>query len=346
MLALPDGDLLVTDLGGWDPGRGRVWRLTPRPGEPPALRLLLRGLDLPHTLTRGPDGKIYLGEMSRISRFDPEAPDPQASLTPVVTGLPDNRLHDNRHPLSAFLFDGDGALLVNVGAPSDQCPPKPGESRCAEGERRAAIWRYAPAGPGAWASTPTVHARGLRNSLALIRTRAGTILQAENSIDVATPDWPPEELNQIVAGRHYGWPYCIGMNTPAPAWRARNVPCSRYARPLMLLPPHGAPLHLLEYDGAMFPELSGHLLVSLHGYRPAGGRILALELGPDGKPKADRKPLDLTPGWAALAGQRPKGAPVGMTVTPDGALWVADDRNGAILRFARSEPLTPRPSVR
>lgn len=337
LLALPGGDLLVVDLGIWDPGRGSVWRLTPRPGGEPQLKRLLARLDLPHTLAVGPDGAIYLGEMSRISRFDPDAADPQATLTPVVTGLPDNRLHDNRHPLSAFIFDADGALLVNVGAPSDQCPPKPNEARCAEGERQAALWRYAPLGPGKWAAEPTVFARGLRNSLALIRTRAGAIVQAENSIDVADRAWPPEELNVIQAGAHYGWPYCMGANQPAPAWKSRKLACAAYRRPIVLMAPHGAPLHLIEYRGAMFPALQGRLIVSLHGYRATGSRLMAYVLDDGGRPTT-AKPLDLTPGWRAVKGRRPNGAPVGMAVTSDGAIWVADDRNGAILRFATDRP--------
>lgn len=338
LLPLPNGDLLVADLGTWDAGRGAVWRVTPKPGGEAVVRPVLRKLDMPHTLAFGPDGKIYLGEMSRISRFDPDAADPQASLTPVVTGLPDNRLHENRHPLSAFVFDADGALLVNVGAPSDQCPPKPGETACADAERQAAIWRFAPEGPGKWARAPTVHARGLRNSLALTRTRAGAILQAENSIDVTTPNWPPEELNVIVAGANYGWPYCMGANEPAPAWRAKKPSCAKFRKPDLLLPPHGAPLDLLEYRGAMFPELQGRLLVTLHGYRPTGSRILAIELDAKGLPKPGQKPRDLTPGWQAVRGKRPAGAPVGLAVTPDGAIWVADDRSGAILRFAKPTP--------
>ena len=334
LLPLPGGDWLVVDLGTWDPGRGSVWRLTPKPSGEPAVKRVLSKLDLPHTLAVGPDGKVYLSEISRISRFDPDAADPQATLTPVVTGLPDNRLHENRHPLSAFIFDADGALLVNVGAPSDQCPPRPGEARCAEAERHAALWRFTPDGPGKWGLEPTVFARGLRNSLALVRTRAGTVLQAENSIDVPDSAWPPEELNVIEAGAHYGWPYCMGAGQPAPAWKARKVSCAPFRRPARLAPAHGAPLDLVEYRGAMFPELTGRLLVSLHGYRPTGSRILAYALDEAGRPTA-AAPIDLTPGWRAVKGRRPSGAPVGLSVAADGAIWVADDRNGAILRLAR-----------
>jgi glucose/arabinose dehydrogenase len=46
------------------------------------------------------------------------------------------------------------------------------------------------------------------------------------------------------------------------------------------------------------------------------------------------EPLVLTPGWSLKRGVRPAGAPVGITIARDGALWVADDRNGTILRIA------------
>ena len=48
--------------------------------------------------------------------------------------------------------------------------------------------------------------------------------------------------------------------------------------------------------------------------------------------------LMLTPGWNAVAGTRPMGAPVGLGVAPDGAIWVAEDKNGTILRIAADRP--------
>ena len=370
LLFLPNGEILVVDLGAWVAGKGSVWRLVARPGQAPQLIRLLSGLDVPHTLAIGPDGRLYLSEMSRIVRFDPAATVPGDRVETVVTGLPDNRLHDDRHPLSSFIFDADGALLVDVGAKSDQCPPDPNNpgAPCAEiqGEHpSAAVWRFAYLGAGRWAQTPTTFSHGLRNSLALTRHPSGTILQGENSIDVDDPDFPTDAINALKAGADYGWPYFVQAASPAPAWSGHNpLDCAGPKRtpPVLLLPPHGAPLSMLYYQGAMFPELAGRLLVSLHGYRTTGSRIVAYDVdsagvptsakgaryavyGRGGKPPSERRfragpaahGLILTPGWDTVAGQRPAGAPVGLAVAPDGALWVAEDRNGAIVRFARND---------
>jgi glucose/arabinose dehydrogenase len=120
---------------------------------------------------------------------------------------------------------------------------------------------------------------------------------------------------------------------------------------------------MLYYDGKMFPKLRGKLLISLHGYRPAGARIAAFAVdrrgipllaanahfdayaGPEGNetislPYAGpgSEPLILTPGWNNVNGSHPLGAPLGLAVAEDGAIWVVEDRNAAILRIARDRP--------
>ncbi|MEI9886835.1 MAG: PQQ-dependent sugar dehydrogenase [Rhizomicrobium sp.] len=275
-------------------------------------------------------------------------------------------------PLSFFIFDANGDLLVNVGAPSDQCAThgKPnGTTACVESEgdeKTAGVRRYAYLGGGRWNPHFTMFARGLRNSLGLVRHASGTLLQAENSIDYPPADSPFEELNVLRDGAHYGWPYCYDMASAAPVWAksgAMDCRSAAHEKPVRLLPPHAAPLSMLYYDGAMFPALRGALLMTWHGYRPTGARIAAFAvdgrgipvLTPNARyaayagatgddtitkpyPGPASEPLLLAPGWNRIAGERPMGTPVGLAVAADGAIWVTEDKNATILRIAPDRP--------
>lgn len=369
LLQLPDQkSWLVSDLGAWTVKLGKIWLLEVNSPSNVQLREVIGGLALPHTLAYGPDGAVYATEMNRIFRLDLKT----SVATTVVDGLPGNRLHIGRHPLSHFIFDGNGDLLVNVGADTDQCADantgvRIGE-KCAEAEgseARAVIRRYPYLGDGRWNQTPTVVARGLRNSLVLVRHSSGTLVQGENSYDFApTAERPYDAINIIKQGANYGWPYCYDMDQPTPAWAtAKVIDCrsDAHEKPTVLLPPHSAPLGAVYYSGAMFPDLNGKLLMSWHGYRPTGSRIVAFDVDSNGVPIVKSaaqypeyvagsttlisyrsgpaaEPQVLTPGWDLKHGARPAGAPVGLTVAKDGAIWVADDRNAAILRIAADRP--------
>jgi glucose/arabinose dehydrogenase len=363
LLQLDDATWLVSDLGHWGTTNGAIWKLATHAGKPAELTVLVARLNLPHALALGKDGLVYVGEMGRIIRFDARAADPAKTIQPVVEGLPDNRLHENRHPLSKFVFAPDGALLVNVGAPSDQCVDAGGKAlgkTCPQselGERAASIRRYALKSPGTWSSEYTVYARGLRNSVALAVHPSGTILQGENSYDFDDRWSPFDEINLIEPGKNYGWPYCADISAPTPGWKssgAMNCKSPAHTAPSLLLPPHAAPLDLLWYQGSMIPALKGKLLVSWHGYRMTGGRIAAFATDAKGVPIPNagaRYPVYggqaraygqapaadaqiLTPNWEQVDSVRPQGSPVGLAVARDGAIWVADDKAGTIIRIA------------
>ena len=97
-------------------------------------------------------------------------------------------------------------------------------------------------------------ATGLRNSMALAvlpatpDAKEGRVLQGENSIDYRDPKNPPEELNLLQRGRHYGWPYCVGRRQAAQGYEGR-YDCARTEAPLALWPAHAAPLQMLMQGG-------------------------------------------------------------------------------------------------
>ena len=200
--------------------------------------------------------------------------------------------------------------------------------------------------------------------------QGSAFLQGENARDLPDLFEPNEELNAVEKGKHYGWPYCYDLATISPEYRAflqtrteyQNL-CTGaaiYKRPHSLMPPHAAPLAMLYYQGEKFPELKGKLLVGLHGYRPTGSRIVFYDVDAKGFPAVSAAPVtynvscaaeptrafqteqgavaaapvnELIVGWHRVNGVRPQGAPVGITVAADGALWLVEDKNQTIIRI-------------
>jgi len=234
-----------------------------------------------------------------------------------------------------------------------------------------------------WDPTYRIVAFGLRNSMGLAFAPSGDLLQVENARDFRESGRPFEELNVIPRAelvgdeepKHYGWPYCYDVDSTSDEWADYTVfPCSLdnpgYRPPHVLLPPHGAPLGLTYYRGAIFEELEGQLLIPLHGYRPAGHRVLALPVDPNGLPIRQEGATYLedptgaggsveteyptTSGsvfasqgtyvvdaWFEVPDVRPKGAPVAPYVSADGTIWITDDKNRSILVLGRSTGALP-----
>jgi len=392
---------VIADMGGWEPKKGRLLLLDPDAPEGKRIKVLIRGLDVPHGLGVGIDRRIYAGVVDRIFRFDPLAADPATTVETIIQGLPGfqpvlangTRLARNAHPLKNFAFDRTGRIFVNVGAPSDACATGTKETKpCAAGEGAsplAAVWMFTPPAGGVFpalkardANPPhEVYARGLRNSMALAAhpsfPDAGfALLQGENARDLPDASKPNEEINSLERGKHYGWPYCYDLSTVSAEYMAflktsgpyREL-CANtalYRPPHSLMPPHGAPLGMLYYQADKFADLKGKLIVGLHGYRPTGSRIIVYDtdangfpnvapppvrynvscgmpqaFAENGKPVAAASYLELISGWHKVNGVRPQGAPVGMTVAHDGALWLAEDKNQTIIRIDVDASDTP-----
>ncbi|HEY0062543.1 MAG TPA: PQQ-dependent sugar dehydrogenase [Telluria sp.] len=350
ILPLQNGDLVVTEMGGWTPGHGVV-SLFKRSGDTYAQTVLFKGLNRPHSVLLGPDGLVYVGEVGRIFRFALTNPAGTAidivggkSATP---GLPGRGLHS----LTAMLFDSERNLIVNVGSATDHCEGAQGVEQvagpCAEGEGAngaALLRKYVMRWPAGTVASWDVQARGLRNSVALaLHPATGALWQADNgrdAIQAAIPtlkndnELPHDELNLIERGAHYGWPYCYDSNVASPEYRTTACAAS-YRAPVRLLPAHSAPLGMTFYTGTAFPaQYQRSLIIGLHGYRAHGHRIVALMPDKAGAPLG--KMVDLVSNWRT--GPHSTGAPVDVRQGPDGFLYIADDRNGKLLRLQYAAP--------
>ncbi len=333
-----------------------------------------RHLYMPSTVQLGPDGKVWVGSAGSIFRFDPQSAlfDPEAptlyenprqlelrrivreGIEVVLDKLPykswNNDTEDSLHPLKPFVFANDGsALYLGIGASTDNCGTGHRASeKCAEAEARsdgeieanAAIYRYALDAKFDPVGNPTLVARGLRNSLAMaVHPVTGELYQGENSRDIRGATHsnrlaPPDELNIVREDQHYGWPYCSGNDLLQREYVGGGWDCSKYTPPLVLLPPHGAPLQMLFYTGAKLPSwYANKLIIPLHGREDFGHRIITLDVGADGRPTG--VPMDMVYGWGSQDSSKvPLGNPMGIAQASDGSLFIVEDQSKRILRLS------------
>ena len=366
LVQTPDDKLLVVDMGAWAPNKGQLLLLDYRNPSSPA-KVLLNKLNLPHKILYGQDGKIYLSEANRIQRFSWSNGE-LVGLETIIDNLPAGV--EYLHPLKNFTFDGDANILVNIGSSSDKCEKKVPLADCVNG-KEASIRRYQfDKKTNSYSAEFEVIARGLRNSMALVVHSSGTILQAENSMDFPDAEEPYEELNVIAGNKFYGWPLCFNRNLSVDGGDCKQA---GYQQPWTLLPPHVAPLDMLYYSHTKLASLQNKLLMSWHGYRIAGNRLVSYSVDAQGLPELQqsavfwRAPVtpvgsytqhafspkgglvsgqqksndkkvaqhsEIISQWHEIPGVRPEGAPVGLTQARDGSVFIVDDRNSAILRLS------------
>lgn len=347
----PQGDLVATSSsrevagpncsgGVCVPNDGRVFVLPDRDGDGVADQVLVfaDGLDRPQGIAFH-NGVLYVAETGRVLRLlDRDGDGVADTVEVVVPNLPVGPGHWSRN----IAFGPDGKLYVHVGSSCNVCQE--------EDERRAAILQYNPDGSG-----ERIFARGLRNAVGItFHPTTGELWVTNNGRDLLGDDFPPEFVTVVRDGDHFGWPFC-NVGVPDPDFGPLGD-CAQTRLPLVLLPPHSAPLGLAFYTGQQFPaEYHGDLFVALHGSwnrtEPVGYKVVRIRMA-GGAPGAVE---DFITGWlptdwacanrpgdeargTAVCRATAWGRPVGLAVGPDGALYLSDDLAGVIYRITYAGP--------
>lgn len=310
----PDGFIYLSV-----PAEGRVLVLPDRDGDGVAdeVRTFASGLESPHGLSFRGDGLI-VANTDGLALLKDEDGDLEADFRKTVTkDVPGGVGHWTR----TVVEGPDGALYVSAGSTCNVC--------IEDDPRRAAVLMFPPEG-----GRGVVYARGLRNSVGIaFHPDTGELWGVDNGRDMLGDDLPPEELNRIVGGGDYGWPYCYGEMVPDPDYGTAER-CSKTRAPDVKMQAHSAPLGISFGRGLeKFPDdLKEVLFIAFHGSWnrtvPTGYKLVAVPFK-DGRPAGG--PIDVITGWLIKNGSA-WGRPVMPLVGPDGALYLSDDRAGAVYR--------------
>jgi glucose/arabinose dehydrogenase len=286
-----------------------------RDGAPDGQRVVIDDLNKPHGIAIY-DGWLYIGEVNQIGRVRIKEPDfTTYGAYEVVIG---DLTGDGNHPYKNIIFGEDDRLYVSQGSTCNVC--------LEVDKRRAAITSFDPDG-----RREKMFASGLRNSVGMAwSTRDGELYATDNGRDLLGDNFPPCELNKIVEGGFYGWPYVNGFGQQDPEYgRGSNGDASD---PEFGFAAHNAPLGITFVDEQYWPAVfEDSALVALHGSWnrtvPDGYRVVSLHWNGD-----EIEQRDFLSGFESSGNI--SGRPVDVTIGPDGAAYVSDDYAGAIYRVA------------
>jgi glucose/arabinose dehydrogenase len=314
----PDGAVYATQ-----PGAGRVVRLADanHDGVADGVDVVVTGLRQPHGLAFH-KGALWVANTDGVVRV-PIGSNGIASGPPVyVNHFPGG----NGHWTRTIVFGADSAMYVSVGSSCNLCVETSPD--------RAAVLRFNEDG-----SDKRVYASGLRNAVGMaVNPTTHALWVSQNERDNLAPDHenlPPEELNVLVDGGDYGWPYCYGNRIPNPEFHDA-ARCARTIPPALAMQAHSAPLGMTFLTRATtFPaDYRGDLLMGFHGSwnrdLPTGAKVVRVHVR-NGQPTAVD---DFITGWQSADGRR-WGRPVDVIVAADGAVLVSDDASGSIYRVTR-----------
>lgn len=312
-------------------------------------------------------GYIYVGSTTQIVRFPLDSKQllPTGPYETVVSGFPTPKNHRSKN----ITFDDSGNLYVSAGSPGNSCQEvdrtlhSPGKFPCDELERYAGVWMFDAETLGqTQLEDGFKFATGIRNNVAFqwdplkkelygVNNGRDNLLQnwPELYNEQESAELPSEEFHHIQEGSNFGWPYTYYdheqntriINPEYGGDKLKRPEEGLYDDPVLTFPGHWAPVGLQFYNATQFPQkYQGGAFVSFHGSwnrapLPQQGYNIAFvpfdgvlpeggyEIFADGFKGTD---VLHVPNQATYR-------PTGLTVGPDGSLYVSEDKVGRIWKI-------------
>ncbi|RYY75367.1 MAG: YbhB/YbcL family Raf kinase inhibitor-like protein [Gammaproteobacteria bacterium] len=269
---------------------------------------------------------VYLATVNDLYKAPILADGKFGTLEHFVDDLPDGGQHPNR----TLAVGPDEKLYVSVGSTCNACDETNPESATMLQMNKDGTKRK-------------IFASGLRNTIGFdFEPTTGELWGMDHGIDWLGDNEQHEELNHIVEGKQYGWPYVYddGKFNPQDEppgdislqeWAARSL------NPIGYYTPHAAPMQMTFYTGNQFPsDYKGDAFFALRGSwnrKPPAGYEVARVHFEGGKPI---KFEAFVQGFLTREGDRwfHHGRLAGLAQARDGSLLLSDDTNGVIYRIA------------
>ncbi len=283
--------------------------------------VMLEGLNRPHGIEVH-DGWLYVAETDGVGRVVFNVSDGLVTgkYKRIMGGLPSGKGHWTR----TVKMGPDGWLYATVGSSCNVCVEEVAE--------RAAMLRMRPDG-----SDQQLFATGLRNSVDFDWSPIdGEIYATENGRDWLGDSFPPDELNRIIEGGFYGWPFANGNKvSDSDFGKGQQALIERSIAPVFEFRAHNAPLGIAFLEA----QVSGYqhaALVALHGSwnrsSKDGYKVVSLHWNEKGVIEA----RDFVTGF--ILGEEVFGRPVSIAEGGDGSIYISDDYAGLIYRVLPENP--------
>ena len=307
------------------------------------------------------NGYLYTSAATSIVRYKYAAGDTAlGAADTIVSGFA-----TGGHSAYNFVIVG-GTLYMNVGSRTNACQPAdldrkgkaPGVDPCVELETRAGVWAFDASKTGQHPADGAHFATGMRNSVSLtVNPRDHTLWATMHGRD-QLGDWgfsvdynaenPGEQVNHILKGDDFGWPYCYfstgeGKLVNAPEYGGdgkANSRCTSKKQPEYVFPGHWAPNDMMFYSGSQFPaRYKDGAFVAFHGSwnrapKPQQGfRVVFLPMQGGKTGPFEDFAIDFSnAGGPGKDGRLHR--PTGLAQAADGSLYIADDVGGTIYKIS------------